>query len=107
MDKSAPAPVVGQMNAGGLGATAQAALATGKEYLATAQAAAKPYVDSAVSAAQPHLEKAKAMVTGSTTTADKPADVPSSSAPLESGSDVVGGPYPATASAQSSKAGEL
>ncbi|RDX51046.1 hypothetical protein OH76DRAFT_1401813 [Lentinus brumalis] len=99
---------------GGIGATVQSAIATGKEYLASAQATAKPYVESAAAAAQPHLEKAKGAVLGSTpsttsgsSVSGKPSEVPASSAPLESGPNVVGNPYPATVSGQTTKVGEL
>ncbi|KAI0719957.1 hypothetical protein C8T65DRAFT_634441 [Cerioporus squamosus] len=99
---------------GGIGATVQTAIATGKEYLASAQATAKPYVESAAAAAQPHIEKAKGAVLGSTpsttsgsSVSGKPSEVPASSAPLESGSNVVGNPYPATVNGQSTKVGEL
>ncbi|KAH9836927.1 uncharacterized protein C8Q71DRAFT_577911 [Rhodofomes roseus] len=80
--------------------TAQTALQTGKEYLASAQ-----------TAAQPHIEKAKTYVAGSTGTSGpatgKPDGVPASTAPLESGPHVVGNPYPATSGAQTTKVGEL
>ena len=82
--------------------TAQTALQTGKEYLASAQ-----------TAAQPHIEKAKTYVAGSTqsgadgTATGQPDSVPASTAPLESGPHVVGSPYPATGGAQTTKVGEL
>ena len=75
--------------------TAQTALQTGKEYLASAQ-----------TAAQPHIENAKAYVAGSTQ-GSQPDKVPASTAPLESGPHVVSNPYPATSGAQTTKVGEL
>lgn len=82
--------------------TAQSALQTGKEYLASAQ-----------TAAQPHIEQAKTYVTGSVqagadgTAVGKPDNVPASTAPLESGPHIIGSPYPATVGVQTTKAGEL
>ncbi|KZT75014.1 hypothetical protein DAEQUDRAFT_807286 [Daedalea quercina L-15889] len=80
--------------------TAQSALQTGKEYLASAQ-----------TAAQPHIEKAKTYVTGAADSSGaataQPDSVPASTAPLESGPHVVGNPYPATNGIQSTKVGEL
>ncbi|RPD55900.1 hypothetical protein L227DRAFT_566416 [Lentinus tigrinus ALCF2SS1-6] len=110
----------------GVTATVQSAIATGKEYLTSAQAtakpyvesaaaAAKPYVDSAAAAAQPHFEKAKGAVLGSSSStansgssvSGKPSEVPASTAPLESGPNVVGNPYPATVNSQATKVGEI
>ncbi|KAI0801096.1 hypothetical protein C8Q74DRAFT_1214811 [Fomes fomentarius] len=89
----------------------QSAIATGKEYLSSAQATAQPYVDSAIAAAQPHIEKAKGVVTGTTTygsfVSGEPSEVPSKTAPLESGPNTVGNPYPATVNGQTTKVGEL
>ncbi len=61
-------------------------------------------------AAQPHIEKAKGIVTGTTTSGSsvsvKPSEVPSKTAPLESGPNMVGTPYPATVNSQTTKVGE-
>ncbi|KAI0756834.1 hypothetical protein C8Q80DRAFT_58919 [Daedaleopsis nitida] len=93
------------------GGVVQSAIATGKDYLASAQAAAQPYIDSASAAAQPHLEKAKGMVGGTTAIgpsgSDKPSAKPASSAPLESGANIVGNPYPATTNGQATMVGEI
>ncbi|KAI8981394.1 hypothetical protein BD414DRAFT_99757 [Trametes punicea] len=103
-------------------ATAQSTVETGKQYLASAQeaakpyvesaaATAKPYVESAAAAAQPHIEKAKSVVTGAvnsgSSTTGRPSQPPASTAPLESGPNVVGGPYPATTNGQSTKVAEV
>ncbi|KAI0727801.1 hypothetical protein C8Q72DRAFT_795635 [Fomitopsis betulina] len=82
--------------------TAQSALQTGKDYLASAQ-----------TAAQPHIEQAKTYVAGSVqtgangTATGKPGSVPTSTAPLESGPHVVGDPYPVTVGVQTTKIGEF
>ncbi|KAF9814196.1 hypothetical protein IEO21_05265 [Rhodonia placenta] len=81
--------------------TASSALQTGKEYLASAQ-----------TVAQPHIDKAKTMLSGTATWNDsaassRPSEVPASTAPFESGSQVVGNPYPATTTGQNTKVGEV
>jgi len=79
--------------------TASSAFQTGKEYLASAQ-----------TIVQPHIEKAKNMVsdaTFSTTASGKPDEVAATTAPLESGNQIVGNPYPATTTGQSTKVGEV
>ena len=82
----------GRTNGAGLSGTIQTAFATGKKYLASAQAAAKPYVDQLAAVAQPHLDTAKNVVTGAASTSNGgaagPTDVPTSAAPLESGPSV-------------------
>ncbi|KAI0778355.1 hypothetical protein BD413DRAFT_667673 [Trametes elegans] len=119
---SQPAGTTQQANGTGVTSTVQSAVETGKQYLASAQeaakpyvqsatATAKPYVESATAAAQPHIEKAKSVVTGttasSTTATGKPAEPPSTTAPLESGPHVVGNPYPATTNGQTTKVAEV
>ncbi|KAL1951523.1 hypothetical protein VTO73DRAFT_672 [Trametes versicolor] len=118
--------------ASGVSSTVQSAVATGQQYLASAQEAAKPYVASAIAtakpyvdsaaatakpyvdqasaAAQPHIEKAKSVLPGVSSTepaATKPPAPSATTAPLESGPHVVGGPYPATTTGQSTKIAEL
>ncbi|EIW64300.1 uncharacterized protein TRAVEDRAFT_55262 [Trametes versicolor FP-101664 SS1] len=118
--------------ASGVSSTVQSAVATGQQYLASAQEAAKPYVASAIAtakpyvdsaaatakpyvdqasaAAQPHIEKAKSVLPGVSSTepaATKPPAPSATTAPLESGPHVVGGPYPATTTGQSTKVAEL
>ncbi|KAI0735004.1 hypothetical protein C8Q76DRAFT_791588 [Earliella scabrosa] len=94
-----------QTNGTANGGVVQSAIATGQQYLASAQAAAKPYIESATAAAQPRHEKAMAAVSGSSTTGQP--EVPATTAPLQSGPNVVGNPYPATTNSQTTKVGEL
>ena len=86
----------------------QSAIQTGKEYLASAQAAAQPYIETAAGTAQATLEKAKGAVAGTTQTGSsvsgKPSEVPASTANLESGPHVVDTPYPPN---QTNKVAEL
>ncbi|KAM5533943.1 hypothetical protein V8D89_012368 [Ganoderma adspersum] len=79
-----------------IGATVQAAIVTGKEYLASAQAAAQPYIESAASTAQAQAERVKGAVSGTqanSAVSGQPFEVPSKTAPLESGPHAVTSPY--------------
>ncbi|CCM04435.1 uncharacterized protein FIBRA_06615 [Fibroporia radiculosa] len=76
--------------------TASSAFQTGKEYLASAQ-----------SAVQPHIEKAKDMMAGSPGSTQQPSAPAASTAPLESGNQVVENPYPATTTGQTTRVGEI
>ncbi|KAI0347773.1 hypothetical protein BDW22DRAFT_1479693 [Trametopsis cervina] len=88
-----------------LSSAAGTAVETAKSAYTTASQAAAPHVETAKQTLQPHYETAKAAVqphvdrlteaVGNTvgTTPSKPADVPATTAPLESGNGHVGGPY--------------
>ena len=67
-------------------------------HLETAKQTVQPYVESAINAAQPHVEKLTGSSAGSGTAApsDKPGEVPATTAPLQSGGGVMGGPYSET-----------
>ncbi|KAJ4485847.1 hypothetical protein J3R30DRAFT_3281511, partial [Lentinula aciculospora] len=83
---------------------AAAAVATGSEYLSSAQSAAQPHIERAVEAAQPHINKVSEAasnymnnVSGETDRSNSVlAMIPATSAPLESGPHTVGTPYPST-----------
>lgn len=85
-------------------AGAATALATGKEYLDSAQTAAQPHIERAVEAAQPHINRVSEAasnymnnVGGETDTSSSvPPKIPATSAPLESGPHTVETPYPST-----------
>ncbi|KAJ3750726.1 hypothetical protein DFH05DRAFT_1410441 [Lentinula detonsa] len=85
-------------------AGATTVLATGKEYLASAQNTAQPHIDRALEVAQPHINKVSEAasnyinnVDGETDTSTSvPPRIPATSAPLESGPHVVSTPYPST-----------
>ncbi len=66
-------------------------------HVESARAAAQPSIDSARAAAQPHIDRVSAAISGATQTSEattKPAEVPATTAPLESSGGIVGGPYP-------------
>ncbi|PSS05443.1 hypothetical protein PHLCEN_2v3823 [Hermanssonia centrifuga] len=76
-----------------LSSAAQAA----QPHVESARAAAQPSIDSARAAAQPHIDRVSAAISGTPQTSEattKPAEVPATTAPLESSGGIVGGPYP-------------
>ncbi|TFY72789.1 hypothetical protein EVG20_g203 [Dentipellis fragilis] len=77
-------------------ATALSTLETAQQYLSSAQQAAQPYISGAQQAAQPHVDAAKSTLQSYLPGSQKPNDVASSTAPLESGPHTVGTPYPPT-----------
>lgn len=105
-----------------LQSTANAAIATAGGLLSSAQTTLQPQTDAAKAAAQPHVENARAAVQsgvenaraaaqphvdsaitflGGTPAATKPSPVAPTTAPLETGSHIGNGPYPAATNAQS------
>ncbi|OBZ79514.1 hypothetical protein A0H81_01190 [Grifola frondosa] len=95
-----------------LTAAVKSGIATGKEYLASAQATAQPHIDHARTVVQPHLDRAVGAVSGTASgnsgvDSSAPSKVPASTAPLESGPQVVGNPYPATTTGQSVNVAEV
>ncbi|GJE85834.1 hypothetical protein PsYK624_019130 [Phanerochaete sordida] len=93
-----------------LQSAAGTAVETAKTVLTTAQQTVQPHVERLAGAARATAEattQSAYQATGAGQASSKPDPVQPTTAPLESGNGVVGGPYPATATGGKSSVGEV